>query len=149
MKLKLLYRTVNHNGGLVFATDDRARRISRINHAISTSKTWADFRRAMPRQEYSQLLRVFDELGEPRPKGTAEFSGEMLPGWSDGDYPPWLQAEMSGLIPKPILERFGTRKSTVLNGSFWWIPPEAAEAICAELAALGWTAEHAPDLRFW
>lgn len=75
--------------------------------------------RAMPRREYSEILYFFDEEGEPRPKSADEFSGEMLPGWSDGDFPPWLQPEMSRLIPEPLLERFGKRESTPLNGSFW------------------------------
>lgn len=149
MKGKLLYRIAGHNGGLVFAMEDRARRVARIHEAIRKSKTWADFRRDMPRQEYSEILRIFDDEGEPRPKGTDEFSAEILRGWSDGDYPPWLQSEMSRLIPEHILERFGKRKSTPLNGSYWSIPPEAAESMCAELSAIGWKIEHAPDMPFW
>jgi hypothetical protein len=145
---KLLYRVVGHNGGLVFATEARARWVARIHHAINSSKTWADFRRAMPRQAYSELLRFYDEQGEPRPKGTDDFTGEMLPGWSDGDYPPWLQCEMSELIPQAILERFGRKESTFLNGSFWWIPPEAADAICSRLSMEGFETEHAPTLPF-
>lgn len=149
MKKKLLYRTVGHNGGLVFATEDRARRVARIHGAIRTSRTWADFRRAMPRREYSEILRYFHEQGEPRPKGSDDFSGEMLPGWSDGDFPPWLQPEMSQLIPVAVLERFGKRLSTPVNGSYWSIPPEAAESMRAELSAMGWKIEHAPDMPFW
>jgi hypothetical protein len=149
IKGKLLYRIAAHNGGLVLATEDRARCVARIHEAIRTSRTWADFRHAMPRREYSTVLRILDEQCEPRPKGGDAFSGEMLPGWTDGDYPPWLQAEMSTLIPNAILTRFGKRKVTHHNGSFWWIPPEATGAICAELSAAGWTVEHAPDLPFW
>lgn len=149
MKGKLLYRIVDHNGGLVVATEGRARHVAQIHQAISSSKTWAEFRRAMPRLEYSEILRIFDDEGEPRPKGTDKFYGEMLPGWSDGDYPPWLQPEMSGLIPETLLERYCKLESTSLNGSFWWIPPEAAEQICAELSAMGWKVEHAPELPFW
>lgn len=149
MKGKLLYRTAGHNGGLVFAREDRARWVARIHEAIRTSKTWADFRRAMPRQDYSEVLRAFDNAGEPRPRSTDEFSGDSLPGWSDGDYPPWLQPEMSQLLPEHILERFGKRKSSHINGSYWSIPPEAAESMCAELSSIGWRIEHAPDLPFW
>ena len=56
---------------------------------------------------------------------------------------------MSGVIPETLLERYGKRELTSLNGIFWWIPPEATEQICAELTALGWNVEHAPELPFW
>lgn len=149
MNSRLLYRVADHNGGLVFAPEDRARRVARIHEAIETAKTWADFRRAMPRLEYSDILRRLDDCGEPRPKGSDEFSGEMLPGWSDGDFPPWLQSEMSRFMPAAILERYGKCESTHVNGSFWWISPDAAETVCAELAQMGWRVEHAPELPFW
>lgn len=149
MKGKLLFRVVDHNGGLVFATEDRARFVARIHEAISTAKTWADFRRKVPRPAYSTVIRLLDERGEPRPRNTNAFSGEMVPGWADGDFPPWLQAEMPKLIPRHLLEHFGRQQPTSLNGSFWWLPPESADPLCAELSALGWQTEHSPDLRFW
>lgn len=147
-KGKLLWRLVEHNESLVFAPADRARLIARMHEAIEGSKTWEEFRRAMPRAEYSKIVRSFDEEGEPRPKGSDDFDGEMVPGWSDGDYPPWLQQEMSRHIPKTLLQRFGEYETIVMNGNVWLIPPEAADALCTELRALGWTVEHAPELGF-
>jgi hypothetical protein len=149
MKKTLLYRTVEHNGALVFAAKDRARLVARMNTAIDSARTWAEFRRAMPAQEYAAVVYSFDERGEPRPKGADAFSGEQLPGWTDGDFPPWLQSEMEYLLPQSILCRFGRRESTFINGGFWCLPPEAAPAIVAALEAEGWRVEHAPDLRFW
>lgn len=148
MKKKLLYRTVEHNSGLVFAAEDRAKLIARMHGAIESSKTWAEFRKAMPRKEYSAIVQGFDDEGEPRPKGADEFSGEHVPGWSDGDYPPWLQAEMGRLLPQWVLRRFGTLESSVHNGDFWMLPPENADEIVAALQALGWRVQHAPDLHF-
>src|SRR5688572_17936271 len=87
----VLYR-VHPNGGLVFAGAARARRISRIHSAITKSSTWGAFRRAMPRDEYSRLVRaLFDDNEEPRPRGTDEFTCEHIPAYCDGDYPDWLQ----------------------------------------------------------
>jgi hypothetical protein len=149
MRKLLLYRTADHNDALVFATEDRARLVARMHAAICSSKTWADFRRAMPRKEYSAIVRYFDDVGERRPKGADEFSDEQVPGWSEGDFPPWLQPEMSCLLPQSVLRQFGTLESTVHNGSFWRLPPEAAQAISAELEALGWQVQHAPELQFW
>lgn len=99
MNGKLLYRIAGHNGGLVVATEDRARRVARIHEAIRTSKTWADFRLAIP--------------------------------------PPGVFGNPSLLRPR--------RRAQAQE----WIPPEAAETICAELSAMGWKVEHAPEIPFW
>ncbi len=125
------------------------RRIAMRNPPDGLSLVLTDFICLNQRREYSQVVRSFDDQGEPRPKGADAFSGEMIPGWTDGDFPPWLQPEMPGLIPTSLLERFGKQQATWLNGSFWWLPPESADSLCAELSALGWKTEHAPSLRFW
>jgi len=149
MKKRLLFRIVPHNGGVVFAAPERAKFIARIHSAINSSQTWRQFRSAMPRKEYSNILwSAFDDAGEGRPKGTDPFSGESLPGWSDGDYPPWLQAEMERILPIEVLDQFGERESTALNGHFWLIPKKNIAGICAALESLGWDLELAQDLPF-
>lgn len=149
MKKTLMYRVVPHNGGVVFAERKRALLIARIHAAINSSKTWAEFRSLMPRDAYSDVIRAsFDDNDEPRPRSTDEFSGEYVSGWSDGDYPPWLQLEMGRLLPASVLERFGTLESTHLNGSYWSIPEKNLEAICEVLATMGWNLEFAPELPF-
>ena len=145
----LLYRVAPPNGGLVFAREDRARQVAWVHEAIKTSKTWTEFRRAIPRTEYLRVLHSIDQQGSTRPMGRDEFTGELLPGWSDGDYPTWLQPEMTHFIPEEVLERFGQLKSTPVNGSFWWIPPQAADLMCRELSEMGWICEYAPSLSFW
>ena len=148
MKKRLLYRVAPHNGGVVFAKPDRANFIAKIHAAIDSAQTWGQFRFAMPRKEYSNIVRAFDDEGEPRPKSTDPFSGECLPGWSGGDYPPWLQQEMEYFLPASVLEQFGKREDTRLNGSFWLIPKANLMGICAALEALGWELACAEDLEF-
>ena len=148
MKKKLLFRVVPHNSGVVFAAPDRATYIARIHIAIASSNTWGQFRKANPRAEYSNIVRWFDENGEPRPKSKDSFSGDALPGRPDGDYPPWLQQEMERVLPRTLLERFGNRQHTSVNGSFWLIAEENLEGMCAALRALGWELECAQDLPF-
>jgi hypothetical protein len=80
----------------------------------------------MPRDEYSRIVRGFDESGEPRPRGSDEFSGP--PGYDEGDYPPWLQAEMDW-IAEDIWSEFGTLEDTMLNGSYWHIPESKRKAV--------------------
>lgn len=149
MKKELLYRVVPHNGGVVFAEPRRATLIARIHAAINSSQTWGEFRAAMPPKEYSYIVRSScDDNCEPRPKSTEEFSGECVPGWSEGDYPPWLQTEMESLLPLSVLEKFGKLESTQLNGNYWHIPEDRLSAICAALVDLGWKLKPAEDLPF-
>jgi hypothetical protein len=148
MRDKLLYRTA-FNGGLVFAHPDRAAYIHGIHSAIENSTHWADFRTAVPEVEYSRIMRYFDERGERRPADNDLFDSERLPGYSDGDYPPWLQKEMASVIPEEILSKFGILKQTFVNGHFWFIPASAMEAICEALAEAGFQLEHTERMKFW
>jgi hypothetical protein len=148
MTKALLFRVAPHNRGLVFATKERAEYVAKIHEAINTSETWAEFRSAVPRKEYLEILAIFDGNGEKRPKGTGPFDGEQLPGWSDGDYPPWLQQEMTGVIPKSILQQFGTLRSSVLNGPYWEIPEKNGPDVVRCLRELGFHVEEAAALEF-
>jgi hypothetical protein len=148
-KKQLMYRVVPHNGGLVFAEPGRAHYIARIHRAINFSGTWGEFRKKMPPAEYSYVVRTaFDDNCEPRPRSTDPFAAEDVPGWSDGDYPPWLQQEMEYVLPESILESLGSRQSTFLNGNFWLIPEDNLEDVCAALEAFGWELVDAQDLEF-
>ena len=146
VKKKLLYRIEPHNRGVVFAEPERARLIAKIHDAISNSRTWKEFRDAVPKEEYRAIISSFDE-GE-KPRVSDEFSGEAVPGWNDGDYPPWLQQEMDKVMPREVLEKFGTRTPTAINGNFWHIPKGNLDAICANLCELGFELELAQDLNF-
>jgi hypothetical protein len=148
MATTLLYRTVPHNGGLVFALEHEARRVAQIHRAINTARTWAEFRSLMPRKDYSEVLASRDDADLPRPRGSDEFSGERIPGWSDGDYPTWLQQEMSYVVPLEVLKAYGTLHSTFINGEYWHLPPERTSAIVAALEILGMVAINAEKLQF-
>lgn len=147
--VKLLYRIVPHNGGVVFARPERAVEIAKIHDAIASSSTWRDFESAMSAEHFSQLIaKSFVEIGEPRPEPGDPFSGECIPGWTDGDYPEWLQQEMDGVVPRTILEQFGRLESTSINGSFWFVPKECLSEICDAIRSLGWEVENAQELPF-
>ena len=68
----LLYRVVNRV--VVFALADRATLIAGLHDAIERSRTWAEFRKAMPKAEYSEIMRYFDANGEKRPRSTDPLS---------------------------------------------------------------------------
>lgn len=143
----LLYRIHPWNGGVVFANEGRAQFIALIHKALSSARTWDEFKRLMPSQEYQMIRRVFDEQCEPRPRLDEEFLAEYVSGVSDGDYPPWLQTEMERIIPQDILRQFGKYETTFLNGSYWHIPKAQMEPMANALRDRGFEvirAEHLP-----
>jgi hypothetical protein len=146
VKKVLFIRLVGHNGGLVIAQADRAQLVAQINHAIKSSNTWAEFRKGVPAKEYSSVVRVFDDNGEQRPADEDAFDAESLPGWSDGDYPPWLQSEMDRFLPRVFLAQYGTLRNTATGGSYWHIPECNRAAVVAALSAEGWTVVDADEL---
>jgi hypothetical protein len=104
-ELVLLYRVVGHNGGVVFAEESRARQIHQLHEALMTAKTWGGLKKLLDPADYADLAdRYCSNFGEerPEPRPRTRFSAEQIPGWSDGDYPPWLQAEMDEIIPDDL-----------------------------------------------
>lgn len=79
--LTLLYRVAPPNGGLVFALEEEALEVDRINRALSKSRTWGEFRARMLRAEYSRVIRAsFDRMGLRRPKASDAFDAEQVAG---------------------------------------------------------------------
>jgi hypothetical protein len=146
----LLYTVSPANGGLVFATPERAEFISRI-HAAIHSQTWAEVRRIMPRSEYSDMIRhLFDDCGEPRPRGCDPFSPEKhVPGYYDGIYPAWLQQKMGDILPPEVIESFGERVWTLFGGVYTHIDPADLPAIKELLEGLGYVVKEGSHLGDW
>ena len=146
---KLLYRLVPHNGGAVFAEEDRAMQIAQINLALRASTTWGDFRQSMPPYEYQRIVEMidFDNDEQTEPDPDEQFDGGWLT--EEGDYPDWLQPEMDLVIPDDILKAYGRLETTFLNGSYWHIPEENMEPMAEALRVRGYIAERAQDLPFY
>ena len=145
--MKILYRLVPHNQGAVFAFEDRAHAIARINEALRTS-TWGEFAAAIGKEELEEIHTIYEDMDEPWPEPEEAFNPECVPGFDEGDYPPWLQPEMGRVVPMIILETFGNRVSTSLNGDYWHIGEDQMEAMAAALTERGFVVERADDLAF-
>jgi hypothetical protein len=131
---KLVYGIDPSEGGIVIARRDRAELISRIHDAIESATTWSEFRRLMPRSSYSQIIdTVADEQGA-RPKGNDPFDSSKVPGYADGDYPPWLAQEMEKVLPKAVVSEFATRRDSVLNGPYLHIDRKRLKELNARLS---------------
>jgi len=138
---RLMYK-IDQNSGedIIYATPERAVFHSRVRHALEESRTWADFRRAMPRKEYSRLLReLFDKNDVPRPGGLDAFDMDQIPGTDDASYPGWLLQEMlKGVLPADILEKYGNYGESFASGSCVWILSKDLDEVNAELKRRGY-----------
>ena len=142
----LVYRRIAHRPELlIFAPRDRAFHVHLIWTAISSAKTWGDFIDMLPQGEMNRIKRSLDhELCRQ-----SRFSGESLPGYSDGDYPPWLQAEIGRCIPSITIEEFGLKQSSAINGPFWEIPTEIEQPLVDRIRQLGLSVELRDDWQFF
>jgi hypothetical protein len=147
-KPDLVFREVPFLSSLVFTSFDRAIEVDRLHRAIESSKTWGEFGQKIGPKEYKRVRRALRQIDE-RPADDDAFSSECVPGFCDGDYPPWLAPEMDCYLPTDILKQFGTFESTTLNGSFYKIEIVQREAILEALADAGFTVEERQDLQFW
>ena len=145
----LFYRHAPHMESLVFAPPHVAQHISEIHTAFS-AETWGEFLRKIPQSEFWGLWnsRCEDEE-EPLPDPDRPFNpAEICGAFCEGDYPAWLQQDQDRWLPNEILERWGKRESSVINGSFWIIDPAQEQEIVQRLSELGITARQRGDLRF-
>ncbi|MEM9384471.1 MAG: hypothetical protein AAGA68_05375 [Pseudomonadota bacterium] len=151
----LLYRESPANGGIVLAPPRLARYVARIHDAINSSRTWAEFRVALPPGEYVAIMGYMVQHGASMkglPAPNAPFNPELLPGYVEGDYPMWLQQEMSNYLDMLVLdvvERVAILESTPANGTYLFIPPAALDQLEQELIELGYELRYASDLQFY
>ncbi len=151
----LFYRESPANGGIVLAPPRLARYVSRIHDAINTSRTWAEFRVALPPGEYVALVEYMVEHGTSMkglPAPNAPFNPEVLPGYLEGEYPMWLQREMSNYLDMLVLdvvERIAIEQATPEGRGYLFIPPAAIDQLEEELYEMGYKLHHAPDLLFY
>ena len=125
---------------VIYATPERAAFHSQVKHALEDSTTWGEFRRAMPRKEYSRLLRViFDDNDVARPHGSDTFSMDQIPGACDCDYPGWLQQEMlHGVLPEDVVEKYGKASYSFVSGPRLVIDSTDLDDVNAELEKQGY-----------
>lgn len=140
---RYLYWVAPQNSWAVFATEVRVRQIEGILHA----QTWGEFALLDP-DTYAAVCEALEDEGESPPVGEDKFDVSMVPGFDEGDYPPWLQAEMESCIPVALLQKHGQRGSSVLNGPYWEIPQTSMEPLADDLRAAGHVATYTPGKEF-
>lgn len=159
---KLFYTNVPHMELLVFAPPKVAEYNSAIYRALEAT-TWGEFKAMIPPKEYKQLLKrlrdgeydLDDDEGDDThkqrnlPENNDPFDPDFwFPGFSEGDYPDWLQTKQDLWLPDSILERFARHDTSVLNGDFWIIDPVFEKDIVEELRREGFSVTRRDDLSF-
>jgi hypothetical protein len=137
----LEYKVVERPDVVAFATPERIRYIARIRSAAYGSRTWAEFRRAAPRDEYGRILRMMlGDNGEPRPKGSDTFSYNNVPGEGFSSFPPALTDDLvSAGLPAAIYKKYAELWDNILSGeSGESIEPQYLDEIKAELERRGY-----------
>lgn len=120
----------------LFAERDSAKRVAQILTALRESTTWGEFRAKLPEDEWDCFLQCRFDKGPP--PDDARFHRDMVPGYADGDYPEWLRSSVLEWFPVSLIEKHsGTVDSSVLNGDALELPAGEAEAIAADLRAMG------------
>jgi len=160
-KLHLVYKESPDGESIIITSRDRAIEIDRLRRAIETSETWGEFRQRIGPEAHEELFG--EDFDDPDPDDDSEdnntntpgaspdapFDSYEVPGYADGDYPPWLAQEMDKHLPPEILERYGNYHESVFNGPFYKIDPEHRNAIVKDLTEVGFTVEEREDLEFW
>ncbi len=153
----LCFREAPHDNSLVFAPPERALFIDQIHRAIVESGTWGEFRKCLPAGEYQRLYEevfssdpeVISEDESACEPGDCEPFPHDVPGYSDGDYPPWVAQEQDLYLPAAVLKEFATRGDSFLNGSFWRLDAALAPLIVERLTSHGYKVDRRDDLMFW
>jgi hypothetical protein len=140
---ELVYRVSDANDGVVFATPERARYVDGLFDALD-SKTWGEFRSRIPAGEWEELASMLEEV----PAEDAPFDVACVPGFCDGDWPPWLQKEILRVLPPPLVKKYAEAVMSCINGVYFHIKQEDLPALLAELERRGIRAVHAPGLQF-
>ena len=141
----LVYRRILHKPDtVIIATRERAFHVHQITQAMQQAKTWDEFAAMLPAGEWDRLVALFEEVPEP----SEPFSAEALPGFSAGDYPPWLQMEIGQCLPASVHEEFCLRRDSEINGPYWEIPAEMEAALVTQLANSGYSLERKNDWLF-
>jgi hypothetical protein len=87
-QIEVVYGVVGES--LIFILRAEADRLAAIHHALNSSKTWGDFKAAVPPEVYEQVLELRnddeDEDDEPFSERKT-FSLEDIPAVFDGDFP--------------------------------------------------------------
>jgi hypothetical protein len=150
---KAIYSNVST---LVFATPEMAEGHDKVMKALERSKTWGEFRMAIPASEFKEIKQLFREregytaaeireiIAEDQP-----FHAGEIPGVEDAEYPSMIASIQRTLLPKEIAEKYCQHWGAFNCNDIWQIDVRHREAILLDLEALGYEVIERSDLDFF
>ena len=151
----LYYRVSDYGNAVVIARESDALRVDAIRKAITTAKTWGEFRAMLPAGEWDAIAYSLD-LGEDPDEDIEDsfgdahaFNAERLPGFSDGDYPDWLMQRMPDILPKDILDKYAEISATIHSGNRCFIEEGNLENVRRELKDRGFVMKDGSHLDYY
>ena len=145
----LVYGPIADN--LVFMPRPAAERLIAVRGAINSSRTWGEFKQAMPADSYQHVVELMREAAEEdtaedeelpdhwEPDGETAFDAEQIPGFADGDWPEWPAQAALEWVPKDIQRRFGVEATSFHSGDSLELAIEQEAAIVAAFVEHGYT----------
>ena len=135
------------DGYLVFMPRPVADRLIAVRGAVNTSRTWGEFKQAMPAGSYQHVVELMREDSSDdeefpdhwEPGAEMGFDAEQIPGFADGDWPEWPAQEALEWVPAAIQRRFGVEAASILSGDYLELAIEQESAIVAAFAEQGYT----------
>lgn len=151
----------------IFFTNEVFENLRVIQLALERSKTWGEFRAALPAEEFealglwhandgdyvyqdgNALIGIQDEefgafcenlggeVSEYVIRPESPFECDEVPGVSDGDYPPWLASTCTDQLPENFVEEYGRPVSSMVSGSWTQFPSSQLSRMKSELEAAG------------
>lgn len=94
---------------LVFFPKQRAQELAQLRKAVNSVTTWGEFKASVSEQEYRRAVELLREEMEDDgfiPDAAAPFDEEDIPGFGDGDWPPFPAREMLYWVPYNIQSEF-------------------------------------------
>lgn len=108
--------------GVIYETPKRLGFTCRVVDALEQSKTWGDFRHAMPRSEYRRLLHWSDgfKCDTSRHKSGDPFDPNAIAAYEEGWYPSCLDDVIqAGSLPKDMREKYIRYDSDCVGCASW------------------------------
>jgi hypothetical protein len=153
----LFFRAIDYGSRtLVFAPPQMAEDHDKVMKALTSSKTWGEFRASVPGSAFKELKKLLRERGEYNAKEIREliaddnpFDPEAIPGFGDGEYPSMIASIQQSILPKDVAEKYGKHWGAFNCSDIFRIDVRHCEAILADLKSVGFEVIERDDLEFF
>jgi hypothetical protein len=124
----LVFQLYSGSDGLLIPLSEWER-TRKIQDAMGSAKTWADFQNALPEGEWEALGLIVD------PEDA--FDPTQLPGYMDGEYPNWFGPAESLDLPEEFVKEFGNTATSFVSGIWIDYPLERLPEMKVNLRRYG------------